>query len=103
MGAVRADIPRVVVTGGARAPAYFRGERIGAGTAVWRLWDSRRAGEGSDAEWRGLEARPRGGPGAPQTPGTPAPPGPIGPRPRPVIPRPGPPPPRRPPPLPPGP
>jgi dihydroxy-acid dehydratase len=70
MGAVSADIPTVVVTGGARAPAYFRGERIGAGTAVWRLWDSRRAGEVSDADWRDLEACLECGPGSCNTMGT---------------------------------
>jgi dihydroxy-acid dehydratase len=70
MGAASADIPTVVVTGGARAPAYFRGERIGAGTAVWRLWDSRRAGEVSDAEWRDLEACLECGPGSCNTMGT---------------------------------
>ena len=70
MGAASADIPTVVVTGGAREPAIFRGERIGAGTALWRLWDERRAGSVSDAEWRDLEACLDCGAGACNTMGT---------------------------------
>ena len=70
MGAASADIATVVVTGGAREPAMFRGERIGAGTALWRLWDERRAGLVSDAEWRDLEACLNCGAGACNTMGT---------------------------------
>jgi len=70
MGAVSADIPTVVVTGGAREPAYFHGQRIGSGTALWRLWDSRRAGKLGDAAWRDLEACLACGPGACNTMGT---------------------------------
>ena len=70
MGAASADIPTVVVTGGARPAAVFRGERIGAGTALWRLWDERRAGLVSDAEWRDLEACLDCGAGACNTMGT---------------------------------
>ena len=39
MGTASANIPTVLVTGGAREPATFRGRRIGTGTALWRLWD----------------------------------------------------------------
>jgi dihydroxy-acid dehydratase len=70
MGAVSADIPTVVVTGGAREPATFRGQRIGSGTALWRLWDERRAGQVTDAEWRALEACLACGAGACNTMGT---------------------------------
>src|SRR5215472_808699 len=70
MGAVSADIPTVVVTGGAREPAYFRGQRIGSGTALWRLWDERRAGRLGDADWRDLEACLACGAGACNTMGT---------------------------------
>jgi dihydroxy-acid dehydratase len=55
MGAASADIPTVLVTGGARAPAAFRGRRIGTGTDLWRLWDERRAGALDDAGWQELE------------------------------------------------
>ena len=70
MGAVSADLPTVVVTGGAREPAVFRGQRIGAGTALWRLWDERRAGRVTDADWQALEACLACGAGACNTMGT---------------------------------
>ena len=70
MGAASADIPTVVVTGGAREPAVFRGQRIGSGTALWRLWDERRAGRLDDAGWRDLETCLACGAGACNTMGT---------------------------------
>src|SRR6266566_3547375 len=70
MGAASADIPAVVVTGGAREPAVVRGQRIGSGTALWRLWDERRAGQVTDADWRDLESCLACGPGACNTMGT---------------------------------
>lgn len=55
MGAVSADIPTVLVTGGARAPAEFEGKRIGTGTDLWRLSEKRRVGDLDDGEWAELE------------------------------------------------
>ncbi len=70
MGAVSANIPTVLVTGGARPVASFRGGRIGTGTALWRLWDERRAGRLDDAAWRELEQCLSCGVGACNTMGT---------------------------------
>jgi dihydroxy-acid dehydratase len=70
MGAASADIPTVVVTGGARPAAVFRGEQIGTGTALWRLWDERRTGRLGDDGWRALEACLACGTGACNTMGT---------------------------------
>jgi dihydroxy-acid dehydratase len=70
MGAASADIPTVLVTGGARAPATFRGRRIGTGTDLWRLWDERRTGALDDAGWRELEVCLGAGIGACNTMGT---------------------------------
>ena len=70
MGAASADIPTVVVTGGARPVAVFRGERIGTATALWRLWDERRTGRLGDDGWRALEACLNCGTGACNTMGT---------------------------------
>jgi len=70
MGAVSADIPTVVVTGGARPAAVFRGQRIGTATALWRLWDERRTGRLGDDGWRALEACLNCGTGACNTMGT---------------------------------
>ena len=70
MGAASADVPTVVVTGGARPPAVFRGERIGTATALWRIWDERRTGRLGDDGWRALEACLNCGTGACNTMGT---------------------------------
>ena len=70
MGAISTDVPTIVVTAGARAPAVFRGHRIGTGTDLWRLWDERRAGHLSDAEWAELEGSLSCGLGACNTMGT---------------------------------
>jgi dihydroxy-acid dehydratase len=70
MGAVSANIPTVLVTGGARPVVSFRGARIGTGTALWRLWDERRAGRLDDAGWHELEKCLSCGLGACNTMGT---------------------------------
>lgn len=70
MGAISADVPTLVLTGGARAAATFRGRRIGTGTDLWRAWDARRRGELDDADWRELERCLSCGLGACNTMGT---------------------------------
>lgn len=70
MGAASADVPTVLVTGGSRPPAIFRGRRIGTGTDLWRLWDERRAGALDDDAWRELEVSLACGVGACNTMGT---------------------------------
>ncbi|MGH3255280.1 MAG: dihydroxy-acid dehydratase [Streptosporangiaceae bacterium] len=55
MALASADIPALIVTGGFRVPAIFDGERLGSGTALWRLYDARRAGLLGAAEWARLE------------------------------------------------
>jgi dihydroxy-acid dehydratase len=70
MGAISANIPAILVTGGARSVVSFRGARIGTGTALWRLWDERRAGRLDDAGWNELERCLSCGRGACNTMGT---------------------------------
>ena len=70
MGAESADVPTVLVTGGARSPAVFRGRRIGTGTDLWRLWDERRLGALDDEAWSELETCLALGLGACNTMGT---------------------------------
>lgn len=70
MGAASTDVPTIVVTAGPRAPAVFRERRIGTGTDLWRLWDERRTGRLSDAEWAELERCLACGLGACNTMGT---------------------------------
>ena len=58
------DVPVVLVTGGSRPVVSFRGQPVGTGTALWRLWDERRAGLLDDEGWRDLEKCLSCGPGA---------------------------------------
>src|SRR5579859_3078333 len=70
MALASADIPALIVTGGYRVPARFNGERLGSGTALWRLYDARRAGLLGSAEWARLETCLGRGLGACNTMGT---------------------------------
>jgi dihydroxy-acid dehydratase len=70
MGAISADIPAVLVTGGSRPVAQFRGRPVGTGTALWRMWDERRAGRLDDAGWAEFERGLACGRGACNTMGT---------------------------------
>jgi len=70
MALASADIPGLVVTGGFRVPAVFDGSPLGSGTALWRLYDSRRSGALDDAAWARLESCLGQGLGACNTMGT---------------------------------
>jgi dihydroxyacid dehydratase/phosphogluconate dehydratase len=70
MALASADIPALVVTGGFRAPARFRGEPLGSGTALWQMYDAHRAGTLDDAAWAQLETCLGRGLGACNTMGT---------------------------------
>ncbi|MDA8266471.1 MAG: dihydroxy-acid dehydratase [Actinomycetota bacterium] len=70
MAAVSVDLPSVVLTGGTRQPAHFKGRRIGTGTDLWRVWEERRAGLVDDESWRELERSLACGLGACNTMGT---------------------------------
>lgn len=70
MAAVSADLPSIVLTGGTREPAHFKGRRIGTGTDLWRMWEDRRAGLVDDQAWGELEQSLTCGLGACNTMGT---------------------------------
>ncbi|MGO8961013.1 MAG: dihydroxy-acid dehydratase [Streptosporangiaceae bacterium] len=70
MGAISANVPTVLVTGGSRPVAQFRGRPVGTGTALWRMWDERRAGRLDDAGWAEFEQCLSCGRGACNTMGT---------------------------------
>jgi dihydroxy-acid dehydratase len=70
MGAISANVPTVLVTGGSRPVARFRGRPVGTGTALWRMWDERRAGRLDDAGWAEFERCLSCGRGACNTMGT---------------------------------
>jgi dihydroxy-acid dehydratase len=70
MGAISANVPTILVTGGSRPVAHFRGRPVGTGTALWRMWDERRAGRLDDAGWAEFERCLSCGRGACNTMGT---------------------------------
>ncbi|WP_106746519.1 L-arabinonate dehydratase [Yoonia maritima] len=54
MGAASTDIPSIVVTGGPMLNGWFRGERVGSGTALWQMSEDIKAGKMSQEDF--LEA-----------------------------------------------
>ncbi len=54
MGAASTDIPSIVVTGGPMLNGWFRGERLGSGTALWQMSEDIKAGKMTREEF--LEA-----------------------------------------------
>ena len=54
MGAASTDIPSIVVTGGPMLNGWFRGERVGSGTALWQMSEDIKAGKISQDDF--LEA-----------------------------------------------
>ena len=56
MGAVSADLPAIMITGGPSQAAWFRGRQLGAGTDLWHYADEFRAGRMTSEEFAELEA-----------------------------------------------
>jgi len=56
MGAVSADLPTVLVTGGPMVPGRWRGVELGSGTDLWRLSEEVRAGRMALEELRDAES-----------------------------------------------
>jgi L-arabonate dehydrase len=56
MGAASCDIPSIVVTGGPMLNGYFRGERVGSGTHLWKFSEAVKAGEMTQEEFLEAEA-----------------------------------------------
>ncbi len=54
MAAASTDLPSIVVTGGPMLNGYFRGERIGSGTHLWKFSEAVKAGDMTQEEF--LEA-----------------------------------------------
>ncbi|WP_127901474.1 dihydroxy-acid dehydratase, partial [Solirhodobacter olei] len=54
MAAASTDLPSIVVSGGPMLNGWFRGERVGSGTALWQMSEAIKAGEMSEADF--LEA-----------------------------------------------
>ncbi|APX23489.1 MAG: dihydroxy-acid dehydratase [Rhodobacteraceae bacterium] len=55
MGAASVDMPSIVVTGGPMLNGYFRGERVGSGTHLWKFSEAVKAGEMTQEEFMEAE------------------------------------------------
>ena len=56
MAAASTDLPSIIVTGGPMLNGYFRGERVGSGTHLWKFSEAVKAGEMTQAEFLEAEA-----------------------------------------------
>lgn len=70
MGAASVDLPTIMVSGGPMLNGYFRGERVGSGTHLWKFSEAVKAGEMTAAEFVEAEASMSRSPGACNTMGT---------------------------------
>lgn len=70
MGAASVDLPAIVVTGGPMLNGWFRGERVGSGTALWQMSEAIKAGEMTRADFLEAEAAMSRSPGSCNTMGT---------------------------------
>jgi L-arabonate dehydrase len=56
MAAASVDLPSIVVTGGPMLNGYFRNERVGSGTHLWKFSEAVKAGEMTQEEFLEAEA-----------------------------------------------
>src|SRR5205085_5534307 len=56
MGACSVDLPTLVVSGGPMLNGWYRGERIGSGTHVWKFAEMVKAGEMTNAQFMRAES-----------------------------------------------
>ena len=56
MGAASVDIPAILVSGGPMLNGWFRGERVGSGTALWQMSEAVKAGTMSRDDFLEAEA-----------------------------------------------
>ena len=56
MAAASCDIPSIVVTGGPMLNGYYKGERVGSGTHLWKFSEAVKAGEMTQDEFLEAEA-----------------------------------------------
>ena len=70
MGAASTDLPSIVVSGGPMLNGYFRGERVGSGTHLWKYSEAVKAGEMNAEDFLEAEASMSRSPGGCNTMGT---------------------------------
>jgi L-arabonate dehydrase len=70
MAAASVDIPAIVVTGGPMLNGWFRGERVGSGTALWQMSEAIKAGTMTREDFLEAEQAMSRSPGSCNTMGT---------------------------------
>ncbi|WP_028035558.1 L-arabinonate dehydratase [Chelativorans sp. J32] len=70
MGAASVDIPAILVSGGPMLNGWFRGERVGSGTALWQMSEAIKAGTMSRDDFLDAEQAMSRSPGSCNTMGT---------------------------------
>lgn len=70
MGAASVDIPAILVSGGPMLNGWFRGERVGSGTALWQMSEAIKAGTMSRDDFLEAEQAMSRSPGSCNTMGT---------------------------------
>ena len=70
MAAASTDLPSIVVTGGPMLNGYYRNERVGSGTHLWKFSEAVKAGEMTPEEFAEAEASMSRSPGSCNTMGT---------------------------------
>ena len=70
MGALSADLPAIFLPAGPMLRGNWNGMVLGSGTDAWRYWDQLRAGQITQAEWKGIESGIARSPGHCMTMGT---------------------------------
>jgi len=70
MGTASVDIPAILVSGGPMLNGWFRGERVGSGTALWRMSEDIKAGKMGRADFLEAEQSMSRSPGSCNTMGT---------------------------------
>ncbi len=55
MGAISAGLPCIYLPAGPMLRGNYKGRVLGSGSDAWKLWDERRAGTLSNAQWLGVE------------------------------------------------
>lgn len=70
MGASSVDVPAIVVSGGPMLNGWFRGERVGSGTALWQMSEDVKAGRLTREDFLEAEQAMSRSPGSCNTMGT---------------------------------
>lgn len=70
MGAASTDLPSILVSGGPMLNGWFRGERVGSGTALWQMSEDIKAGKMTQHDFLDAEQSMSRSPGSCNTMGT---------------------------------